>query len=79
MLQAVENGKPILAPNIGLVCKRVEKNKIGLVYKNNDYNDLENKIKKMTKEYKKYKNNVVKFRRKFNKKTIFSYLDKIVS
>ena len=54
MLYAVMNGKPVLAPNRGLLALRIKKHGVGLVYDYGDYNSFKERFYNMQSHAETY-------------------------
>lgn len=79
MLQAMEFGKPVIVPDIGLMGRRVAHNDIGITYKHEDYEDFKNAVYQMQKFYDKFDQKVEDYYSQFSKENIFRHLDIIVT
>lgn len=61
MLQALEYGIPILAPNVGIIGHRIEKYNLGITYSASDINSLETQLCRFKKMEPKSFGNDIKF------------------
>ncbi len=75
MLQAMEFGKPVIVPDVGLMGRRVTQNNIGITYKHGDYEEFKKAVYRMQKSYDKYTKNINNFYMQFSKDNIFEHLD----
>lgn len=78
MLQALEFGKPVIVPDIGLMGKRVIHNNIGITYKHGDYEDFKCAVYRMQKHYSRYADNVSNYYLQYSKENIFEHLNIII-
>jgi glycosyltransferase involved in cell wall biosynthesis len=78
MLQALEFGKPVIVPDIGLMARRVLYSNIGITYKHGDYEDFKKAVYIMQNSYGKYTNNVSQYYQQFNRSSIFNHLSIII-
>jgi glycosyltransferase involved in cell wall biosynthesis len=59
MLQALEYGVPILAPNVGVMGYRIEKYNLGMTYSDSDINSLKTQLDRFKKmDPKSFQNNI---------------------
>jgi len=78
MLQAMEFGKPVIVPDVGLMGGRVTHNNIGITYKHGDYEEFKNAVYRMQKSYDKYIMDINNFYTQFSKENIFEHLNIMV-
>ncbi|KKG14918.1 hypothetical protein EO98_01350 [Methanosarcina sp. 2.H.T.1A.6] len=78
MLQAMEFGKPVIVPDVGLMGGRVTHNNIGITYKHENYEEFKNAVYRMQKSYDKYIPEIQNFYMQFSKENIFEHLNIMV-
>jgi hypothetical protein len=60
MLQALKYGIPILAPNVGIIGYRIEKNNLGITYSDSDMNSLKTQLERFKRMNPKLFENDIK-------------------
>jgi glycosyltransferase involved in cell wall biosynthesis len=61
MTMVLSYGKPVLVPSVGLMKTRVQMNKVGRVYKHNNYTSFKEEFAKLREEHETYHENIKKY------------------
>jgi len=79
MLLALNYGKPVLVPDIGLMAKRVKDNSLGMVYRHESYEDLRNKfIELKNQPIDQYRPTIQKFMTRFTNEQILGVIEQLI-
>lgn len=79
LIQAVDHGKPVLVPDVGLMNSLLAENGIGSTYDHLCYDDFEAQFVTFRREHACYLDNVMRFRRRFSRDRIFAALERGLS
>lgn len=74
LIQAIDHGKPVLVPDVGLMNSLVADNGIGATFNHLSYDDFESQFLRLRSEYTRYLDSVMEFRQGFTKDAVFAAL-----
>lgn len=79
MLQAIMAGKPILAPNTGLINHRIAQHGLGRVYQNRSYASFRNAYYKMQAEYATYRDKLSAYAAVFSDECFSQFVGNLIN